>query len=379
LEVKGHQQRLSRLSRIKTLEEEIDHLEFFLKAGRSGQLFVDFLEMEYSVENIHFWKDVEEFREKNKKDNFHIAEDAKALFNKYISSSALHSVNISSDLQKKLKISLKTPSVTMFDSSQRAIYELMARDSFPRFRNKSAIMLQESWERVCQKKVPHKLEKSFYNILFTLWPAGEKMFPGGLKGVTKKGGKHHEMLITIVDSCINLLDDLKPLVSLVYQTATRHVRYGVKFEHFSIMGSAFLKFIETEDAANWNSRLETSWKNLYQILACLMITAMSEARSEETFKTIQPRLASQTHRNQYRDEKSSLLTNNPNCETVRSTFKGSIVSSRPESPKSESSMEYSRNSRDNESEILETRTQAHETINLTTDDPQTRILKEMRK
>jgi len=89
------------------------------------------------------------------------------------------------------------------------------------------------------------------------------------------------MLVTMVDTCVKLLNDLSSVVSLIRVTAARHVKYGVVPAHFPVVGTVLLEALEEADQEFWSDRLRLAWSNLYQILAGMMITAMQEIQHQD--------------------------------------------------------------------------------------------------
>ena len=120
------------LSLIKILKD--DGLRIQLRA---------FCAKEYSSENVDFWVAVEQFRDRHQ----HLSENAdpaelkrvyeqgKLIFNDFIGAGAPREVNIPSSIASKIQV-LPKNSVPMnfFDDAQREVYELMARDTFSRFK-----------------------------------------------------------------------------------------------------------------------------------------------------------------------------------------------------------------------------------------------------
>jgi regulator of G-protein signaling len=97
-----------------------------------------------SAENIAFWKDVAAFREwctandsaNANNDKAGIQSRAKAIADKYVRTSAASQVNLRSDVMeavlKEVDSDQATP--TVFNSAQQEIFNLLERDSFPRFK-----------------------------------------------------------------------------------------------------------------------------------------------------------------------------------------------------------------------------------------------------
>jgi len=99
--------------------------------------FTSFLKQEYSQENIEFWAAVQEFR--------HLPEEeleaaAQTIMGRYIANSATEQVNIKGPSKVQLESMMKDKKINryMFDKAQKEIFELLSRDSFPRFKKQPA-------------------------------------------------------------------------------------------------------------------------------------------------------------------------------------------------------------------------------------------------
>ena len=84
--------------------------------------------------------------------------------------------------------------------------------------------------------VPRRAEASaiFYQRLFALAPETRAMFKGDL---AEQGRKLMQVLATIVRN----LTDIGPLLDSVDYLAQRHVGYGVRDEHYALVGEALLE------------------------------------------------------------------------------------------------------------------------------------------
>jgi len=116
----------------------------FMQLPSGVRLLTYFLEQEYSVENIDFWKAVEEWRSFAVKD---VAEKksvsdrctklARQIFDDYIAESGKKQVNVPSEIQKLLSDALErgdqlTPK--FFDEAQKEVFKMMNADSWARLR-----------------------------------------------------------------------------------------------------------------------------------------------------------------------------------------------------------------------------------------------------
>ncbi|GCB73755.1 regulator of G-protein signaling 4-like [Scyliorhinus torazame] len=93
--------------------------------------FSEFLQSEYSEENIRFWLACEEYRKC--KSPAKLASKAKKIFNEYITVEAPREVNLEPQVREKTRENILEPTSACFDEAQSKIQTLMERDSYPRF------------------------------------------------------------------------------------------------------------------------------------------------------------------------------------------------------------------------------------------------------
>ncbi|XP_064875682.1 regulator of G-protein signaling 14-like isoform X4 [Oncorhynchus nerka] len=94
--------------------------------------FTAFLRSEVSAENILFYQACEKFRKIPPSRMKEFAEEARSIFQTYLSDHAPYSVNID-DTARVEEEDLQKPEVEMFDKAQTQIFRLMKMDSYRRF------------------------------------------------------------------------------------------------------------------------------------------------------------------------------------------------------------------------------------------------------
>jgi len=80
-------------------------------------------------------------------------------------------------------------------------------------------------------------------------------------------------LLAMINYVISKLDKLGDILDEVAKLAKRHVSYGVKPDHYTIVGEALLWTLEKGLGDNWNSEVKEAWSNCYQVLSSAMINA----------------------------------------------------------------------------------------------------------
>uniref|UniRef100_A0A3Q3QDN0 Regulator of G-protein signaling 1 n=1 Tax=Monopterus albus TaxID=43700 RepID=A0A3Q3QDN0_MONAL len=98
----------------------------------AGQIaFRQFLKSEYSEENILFWLACEEY--KKIKTVPEMISSANRIYSEFVHSEAPRQINIDCSTRENITKNISQPTLTSFDTAQKLIYSLMARDSYPRF------------------------------------------------------------------------------------------------------------------------------------------------------------------------------------------------------------------------------------------------------
>ena len=99
--------------------------------------FTAHLIREFSIENIAFWKECQNYKSINPDDLPFLLEKATQMFEDFIRSDSMHQVNIPSVVYNNLKVAIidnKDVNIHTFDAACDEIILLMSRDSFSRYR-----------------------------------------------------------------------------------------------------------------------------------------------------------------------------------------------------------------------------------------------------
>ncbi|KAF6033776.1 RGS17 [Bugula neritina] len=118
------------------VEEVIEWGKSFnsLLASKDGrELFRIFLKKEFSQENILFYEACEELD--LLVDEQEIFEKTRLIYEDYVSTLADREVSLDSVIRDEIQVRMINPSKDMFKSAREHIYNLMMRDSYPRFKN----------------------------------------------------------------------------------------------------------------------------------------------------------------------------------------------------------------------------------------------------
>jgi hemoglobin-like flavoprotein len=126
------------------------------------------------------------------------------------------------------------------------------------------VLIKKSWA-IFKKIDTAVVGDMFYRKLFFENPELRKMFPQNMEDQYRK---LFDMLNTIV-ARLEKLDELK---GDIVAMAKRHTDYGVKPEHYNMVGIALLYTLQKSLADEWGEEVRSAWINCYAILSGTMIT-----------------------------------------------------------------------------------------------------------
>jgi len=129
---------------------------------------------------------------------------------------------------------------------------------------KQKMLVQATFENVAP--IADEAAALFYGRLFTLDPALKPMFKGDMKEQGRK-------LMRMIGMAVNGLDRLAELVPTVQELGRRHVKYGVKPEHYDTVGEALLWTLEKGLGPDFTPDVKEAWAVVYGVLAKTMIDA----------------------------------------------------------------------------------------------------------
>jgi hemoglobin-like flavoprotein len=110
---------------------------------------------------------------------------------------------------------------------------------------------------------PYLIGDIFYSKLFSDNPALRKLFPTDMHTQYKK-------LIDMIGIVVAKLDRREELTIDLQQMATRHVKYGVRYKHYSLVGDALLWTLEKGLGKEWTPAVKNAWTKCYQTVAVVM-------------------------------------------------------------------------------------------------------------
>lgn len=106
----------------------------------------------------------------------------------------------------------------------------------------------------------------FYGRLFETAPETRPLFSGDMDAQGRK-------LMAAIATVVNSLGEVEAIVPVVQDLAVRHVAYGVRPEHYAVVGAALLWTLEQGLAADFTPEVAAAWAAAYAALSELMIAA----------------------------------------------------------------------------------------------------------
>jgi len=114
----------------------------------------------------------------------------------------------------------------------------------------------------------------FYSRLFTLEPSLRPMFKSDIR-------QQGQMLMSMIGAAVNGLKNLDALVPVVRSLGARHASYGVRDEHYAIVGGALLWTLEQGLGDKFTPDVRNAWAAAYGLLADVMMLGAAESEALE--------------------------------------------------------------------------------------------------
>ncbi|HEX7846167.1 MAG TPA: globin domain-containing protein [Chitinophagaceae bacterium] len=127
------------------------------------------------------------------------------------------------------------------------------------------LLIKASWKQL-QKIEAVLIGDAFYSKLFLEAPYIRPLFKSSR---VEQGNK----LIATLAILVKQLEKPDQLTHAIEQLAIRHVQYGVKPEHYELVGNTLLWTLGKLLGNSWNSALQQAWTNCYTALSGTMIRA----------------------------------------------------------------------------------------------------------
>ncbi|TQV82191.1 hemin receptor [Denitrobaculum tricleocarpae] len=130
--------------------------------------------------------------------------------------------------------------------------------------NEEVELLRESFREIAIEN--EQANVRFYEILFEKDPDLQVMFTNDI-------GRQGAMLMSKLGVIVSEFHNMDLLAPMLGELAIRHVAYGVKEEHYPIVGEALIQLLLETLGDKFTLEAEVVWKKVYLDLSELMIEA----------------------------------------------------------------------------------------------------------
>lgn len=110
----------------------------------------------------------------------------------------------------------------------------------------------------------------FYHKLFELDPSLKSLFKADMTDQGKK-------LMQILGVAVSSLKNLEAIVPAVQDLGRRHVKYGVRPQHYNTVAEAILWMLAHTLGSQFTPEIKQDWTDVYTVLAETMIAAANDA------------------------------------------------------------------------------------------------------
>jgi ferredoxin-NADP reductase/hemoglobin-like flavoprotein len=131
-------------------------------------------------------------------------------------------------------------------------------------------LIRESW--ALAGPVADKIAAQFYGMIFSRHPQVRQMFPVAMDA------QRDRLLKALTQTIVNL-DDPETMAAQLRDLARDHRKYGVRPEHYPIVGRCLLAALRANLADDWKTEYDEAWSAAYEAIANIMIEAAEEDTS----------------------------------------------------------------------------------------------------
>lgn len=124
-------------------------------------------------------------------------------------------------------------------------------------------LVKQTW-KLLRDIDPVLLGDVFYKRLFIQYPGLRSLFKGTMEAQYQK----FVDTLTLIVARIDRPDTIMPELG---QLAQRHEGYGVKPEHYALVGEALIWTLKTGLGTDWNADVEAAWLAAYTMLTEAML------------------------------------------------------------------------------------------------------------
>ena len=126
---------------------------------------------------------------------------------------------------------------------------------------KQVALVQKSFEKAAT--LGEQVADIFYKELFAIEPALQGMFKGNMAEQKKK-------LLATLAMVVRSLHMPEAILKPVQNLAVKHLDYGVKPGHYTLVGNALLRTLRKGLGADYTAEVEAAWTEAFRTLASIM-------------------------------------------------------------------------------------------------------------
>ncbi|CAM9665548.1 unnamed protein product [Chrysoparadoxa australica] len=253
----------------KALTPEFEAVALLLSFD--DESFEGHLKHEYAAENLWFWKRAVKFRSANSSDE--LRTQAKVIYDEFCKEDSATMINISSGVLEAIKAKVESPEEILqpdcFDTALKEVEVIMSYGPFPRFADQIISNIETSWDQVLAAVSFADAGELFYSILFEMAPSVKSLF-------SRSKRAQGEMLMSMVDSAIKLLNNLEALVPVLVDLGVRHKDYGAKAAHYDTVGQALVETLSRALGDKFTPSIKDSWIVVYTLISNIMISTLDK-------------------------------------------------------------------------------------------------------
>jgi hemoglobin-like flavoprotein len=234
---------------------------------------------------LHFLKEVYGLRSQEKTAQAPRSElliKAIVIYDDYLAKDAANMIEFKADNGKEVveKVGLELKKMMKSDNSESpisAVYgacvkmlekELAEGPVIQYFKHNTEI-LATSWIKLREKSTSKECSDLFYKHVFKIDSELAPLF-------SKSSFTHEEMVLSVVDLIVPLLNDLEGAISTLVRLGERHRRYGATLNRMETMGKAMIMTLKKVLAKEWTEEIEQAWSQSFKILSSILLKAMED-------------------------------------------------------------------------------------------------------
>jgi hemoglobin-like flavoprotein len=128
-------------------------------------------------------------------------------------------------------------------------------------------LVKNSWDKV--KPISDQAAGLFYGRLFEIYPEVKPLFKGDMQQQGRK-------LMAMINTAVNALDNLEPVIPAIKDMGARHAGYGVSDEDYDKVADALLWTLDKGLGDEFTPEVKDAWVTVYTTLADTMKAGVAE-------------------------------------------------------------------------------------------------------